>query len=123
MSDHPQALRDEGKVRPRTTRADVARAGVPIIVASAVWLVVELLGAFSRRPGDTFTEVMQTTMDAHPLAAWTLAAAWAAVCVWLVPHFVVGLDWRWLVWLAAVFVLAALGTYGLMSTGLLGPVR
>lgn len=118
MRDHPP-LRDEGKVRPRTTRADVARAGGPIIVASAVWLVVELLGAFSKRPGDTFTEVMQTTMDAHPLAAWTLAAAWAAVCVWLVPHFVVGLDWRWLVWLAAMFVLAALGTYGLLTAGIL----
>lgn len=119
MSDHLQTLRDEGKVRPRTTRADVARAGGPIIVASAVWLVVELLGAFSRRPGDTFTEVMQAAMAAHPVAAWSLAAAWAAVCVWLVPHFVIGLDWRWLLWLAAAFVLAALGTYGLLTAGIL----
>jgi hypothetical protein len=39
--------------------------------------------------------------------------------VWLVPHFVVGLDWRWLLWLAAVFILAALGTFGLLTAGLL----
>ena len=58
-------------------------------------------------------------MAAHPLAAWSLAAAWAGLCVWLVPHFVAGLDWRWLVWLAVVLVAAALGTYGLLSAGIL----
>jgi len=119
VTDHLQTLRDEGKVRPRLTPTEVAWAGRYIIAATIAWLIAELAGAASRERGDTLTEVMQWAMAAHPLAAWSLAAAWAGLCVWLVPHFVIGLDWRWLLWLLAVFVLAALGTYGLLTAGIL----
>ena len=121
MSDHLQALRDEGKVRPqRHTLGEMLWAGRYIIAATVAWLVAEFAGVFDRRPGDTWTEVTRWLLATHPATAWALAAAWAALCVWLVPHFLLtGVDWRWLVWLAAVFGLAALGTYGLLSAGLL----
>ena len=70
--------------------------------------------------GDTWTEVTRWLLATHPATAWALAAAWAALCVWLVPHFLLtGVDWRWLLWLAVVFIAAALGTYGLLTAGLL----
>lgn len=117
--DHLQELRDQGKVRPRLTPTEVAWAGRYIIAATIAWLIAELAGAASRERGDTLTEVMQWAMAAHPLAAWSLAAAWAGLCVWLVPHFVAGLDWRWLVWLVVAFVAAAAATYGLLHVGML----
>lgn len=112
---------DEARARitRRPTPRQVLRVAWPIIIATAAWLWVELAGAFSTRPGDTFTEVFRWLMGAHPVAAWTLAALSVAVCLWLPPHFVLGVDWRWLVWAAAVCVVVALSTYGLLSAGLL----
>ena len=124
MADHLQDLRDDGKVQRRPTLATVIWSARYILAATLAWLVAEFMGVFDRRPGNTFTEVTRWLMAAHPLAAWALAAAWVALCVWLVPHFLLtGVDGRWLVWLLVVCILAALGTYGLLSTGLLGPVR
>ena len=99
--------------------SDSQRSGWLIIGASLVWLVSELAGVFSKRNGDTFTEVYQGLMATSPATAWTLGGLCIAICLWLPPHMILGADWRWLLWSVLVSILVSLATWGLLSNGIL----
>lgn len=90
---------------------------VPVVAALVALVVAELVGVLDGKPGGSLSEWIWWRLGGRSSLAWPLLGApIAAICCWMVPHFLIGpaVTWRSLLalWVAWMILLLSLWRFG-----------
>lgn len=100
-----------------TSKPEAPRGSLAVVAALVALIVAELIGVLDGRPGGSLSEWIWWHLGGRQSVAWPLLGApLAAICCWMVPHFLIGPDvsWRSLLalWAAWTVLLLALWRFG-----------
>ena len=99
------------------SKPEAPKGAIAVVAALVALLVAEMVGVLDTRAGNTLSEWIWWHLGGRHTIVWPLLGApIAAICCWMVPHFLVGpeVTWRsllalWASWTLLLFCLWRFG--------------